>query len=126
MSTRGNIFYNRIEKASEPNVPFYNSDTMYFYEHCDAYPSGLGQDLKNILEYQVSGKTTKSLSERLEDYYEDTNFIHGDVDYVYAITETDTEYILQCYKYNMFDKRPDYFKLFLNEEPKETTIFKKQ
>lgn len=128
MSTRANIFYNRIND-SEHNIenrkPFYDGETEFFYSHCDGYPEGVGQDLKDIIAYQVESKTEKPLIERLYEYFEETNSVHSDINYLYAVTESNTEIMYQCFKYDMFDKRPDYQNIIITEKPLETVIYQK-
>lgn len=127
MSTRANIIYNMIDTPVVPqeNRPFYNEDTKFYYQHTDGYPSGLGEDLKDIVNYQTTVSPVKTLPERLDYYYEEVESVHGDINYLYVITETPREIIIQCYCYDCMDKRPDYDMLVFETEPKFiSTYFK--
>lgn len=127
MSTRANIIYNSVETPVSPqeNRPFYDENTKFFYQHTDGYPSGLGEDLKDIVNYQIESSPKSTLLTRLELYYEEVNSVHGDINYLYAITETPREIIIQCYSYDCLDKRPDYKTLVFETEPKFiSTYFK--
>ena len=102
MSTRSNII---IQDGS---------DKFYIYRHSDGYPEGAGKDLKKFMAkdkytHWDGSKLATNLVRLNEptdygfgpkDYYpyEITTGVHGDIEYLYLITLTDTESQLQCYK----------------------------
>ena len=70
MSTRANV----IVKKGDRN--------LIFYRHCDGYPEGLGEDLKQC----IVSDPTFTLFNIIEDCdLELTDFIHGDIEYLYTL-----------------------------------------
>ena len=90
MSTRATIL---IESKS-------NNESLWVYRHCDGYPEGAGEDLKEHLKnhfgvYENSYNVATSLIKHGN--YELTSDFHGDSEFVYKIDE-DTK-TLTCYAY---------------------------
>lgn len=87
MSTRCNIIIK--EK---------NEDPIYVYHHCDGYPEGVGAELKKILstKYISNNLSVKNIEYFLYNYdnqYEETDGIHGDIEYLYILTVVDNNTI---------------------------------
>lgn len=116
MATRGNVIYNSIDR-----------EQMIYYSHCDAYPSGLGADVKNVLDISVKSKRCFLDVFKQELYYAEwCERVHGDIDYLYVVTENESDYVFKAYKFDMFDKRKDYIEYLLNEtEPLECVVYDK-
>lgn len=88
MSTRCNVV---IKKGN---------DKVYLYHHHDGYPSGVGKDIIEYMEYLCEAvskeekdeilSTPQKLAEWLcsderDDEYEFTDCLHGDIEYLYEI-----------------------------------------
>lgn len=88
MSTRCNII---IKKENDSN------NIIYVYHHCDGYPEGVGEELKNIISnhYTEAFINPSSIEQLLYEYsgsygaYEETDNIHGDIEYLYILTVMD-------------------------------------
>ena len=95
MSTRCNVIINNGEKSADPTI---------FYHHCDGYPDGVGNELKNILKQYTSDNNTYSISEIISeimnksDEYELENRIAGDIEYLYDIIVYKGNIFYTCYK----------------------------
>lgn len=91
MSTRATIKV--ISKGENP---------VWIYHHCDGYPEGVGEELKEILKniskyvdmYDIANKIIQH-QDRFGYQYELTPCQHGDEEYGYLI-DTDNR-ILKCY-----------------------------
>ena len=71
----------------------------YIYHHCDGYPSGVGAELKEILE-KCPSYDWETIMENIlgySDQYEEDNGIHGDEEYLYEIKAWKNNAILECY-----------------------------
>ena len=71
----------------------------YIYHHCDGYPEGVGEELKEILE-KCPSYDWETIMEKIlaySDQYEEDNGIHGDEEYIYVITPLNSNAILECY-----------------------------
>jgi hypothetical protein len=96
MSTRCNIIIK--EKNEEP---------LIIYHHFDGYPEGVGAELKNIVADKIesicgcTGNIKKYILSRiLYDYssqYEETDNIHGDIEYLYVLDIKDDGVLYKCY-----------------------------
>lgn len=88
MSTRCNIMIER-----EGYFP------VILYHHHDGYPQGVGYDLhtrlKNIEGGWYQQEIANSLVKDLNDEYEITSCVHGDIEYLYVINCK--EKTLKCY-----------------------------
>ena len=85
MSTRGAIIIK--DSKSKYNV----------YHHCDAYPERVGKELERVYRNCDPIDATEAKKRLLEydDEYEDTDYIHGDEEYIYVV-DTD-ERKIECY-----------------------------
>lgn len=106
MSTRCNIIVKRK-----------GYQDIILYHHHDGYPSGVGYDLYSRLE-QIEGHwyecdIANSLVKDLDDEYEITSCIHGDIDYLYTI-DCDKEE-LRC---NIMDWQDDSLEPKIGKEIK--------
>ena len=85
MSTRGAIIIK--DSKSKYNV----------YHHCDGYPEVVGKELERVYRNCDTIDATEA-KKRLLEYdseYEDTDYIHGDEEYIYVV-DTD-ERKIECY-----------------------------
>ena len=85
MSTRCNII---IRKENNPDNP------IYVYHHCDGYPEGVGSELKDIIsnhytEAFINPSSIEQLLYKYDSQYEETDNIHGDIEYLYILTVMD-------------------------------------
>ena len=66
---------------------------IYLYHHHDGYPEGVGADLVNRLKDHFTGATVEDIANKLvkdlDDEYEITTCLHGDIEYLYVIDEED-------------------------------------
>lgn len=90
MSTRATI----LIKSEKENK------RVSIYHHCDGYPEGVGEFLKNILsslgrDWYVYNIANKLLKNQRDKYYELTCGQHGDEEYAYLIDVDKRE--LKCY-----------------------------
>lgn len=81
MSTRCNVHITDLR----------NNRELWIYKHHDGYPSGVGKDLDKFLSY--GDNASLSADEMLSglrfmygECYEETEYEHGDIDYLYNIT----------------------------------------
>ena len=87
MSTRSNTIVKNMK----------TDEKVYLYRHCDGYLEGAGFDVLDALNKFVTlGKENtiqniaEFIKEKCDGTYEDTDSIHGDIDYLYVI-EVDGE-----------------------------------
>ena len=89
MSTRCNIIIQEI-----------NEKPIILYHHHDGYPQGVGFDLhcrlEQFLDNWHADDIANSLVKDLEDEYEITTDIHGDIEYLYVIECEQKE--LRCFE----------------------------
>lgn len=64
-----------IQESSEP---------LFFYSHCDGYPSGMLPDILNIGAKYGNG-SFETMSKTLGRIYEEISSITGDSDFIYVI-----------------------------------------
>lgn len=118
MSTRGNVIYRKNKEIE-----------IIYYSHTDSYPSGLGEDLKEVLDVVTKNNTQSSFTHTLTHklpYIEQCNRVHGDIDYLYVIDETKSDFVFRSFKYDMFNDEPDYLAKLINlTEPLEKIIYTK-
>ena len=96
MSTRCNIIIK--EKNEEP---------LIIYHHHDGYPEGVGAELKNVISERINsicgckGTIKKYILSRIlydvSHQYEETDSIHGDIEYLYVLEIKDDGVLYKCY-----------------------------
>lgn len=100
MSTRCNIIIK--EKDEQP---------LIIYHHFDGYPEGVGAELKSVIADKIesicgcTGNKTFILSRILYDFstqYEETDNIHGDIEYLYVLDIKDDGVLYKCYEVPIF------------------------
>ena len=75
MSTRANVIVKKGDRK------------LIFYRHCDGYPDGLGEELKNC----IASNPVDTLFNIIENCnLELTNSVHGDIEYLYILDLGDT------------------------------------
>lgn len=66
---------------------------IYLYHHHDGYPEGVGADLVERLKDHFTGLRVEDIANKLvkdlDDEYEITTCLHGDIEYLYVIDEED-------------------------------------
>lgn len=84
MSTRCNI---KIITITNDDI-----SEKYLYHHCDGYPAGVGTELTTKIIPEFIKQNITNSNETLYDYiknyddsYEETNNIHGDIEYLYTL-----------------------------------------
>ncbi|NQY58417.1 hypothetical protein [Cognatishimia sp.] len=92
MSTRSNI----IIKSDSTNAEPTRVNTNILYKHHDGYPEGVGLDLvRHLVSYiednptmsypHIGNSNASDFIRNLPRLYEDTNSIHGDIEFIYVI-----------------------------------------
>lgn len=73
----------------------------YIYHHCDGYPDGVGEELKEILSKCNEYNDYETIMEKILDYddsYEEDTGIHGDEEYIYKIYVIGETATLRCFE----------------------------
>ena len=80
-----------------------NGHEAFIYRHCDGYPGGAGEDLKDFIDENKDNLENWSVNDfgaELQNYgcgYEFENVgVHGDEDYVYFVDLNNK--VLECYR----------------------------
>ncbi len=115
-----NLMFNNNKRdnsvSTRCNIVIENkNDALYLYHHCDGYPEGVGNELLELSNMLKSGMMPSDVYDTLVylygDYYEITNKLHGDIEYVYNIklNEDNAEIIFnKCVRNDPFGRYDKY------------------
>lgn len=113
----------RIEKMStRTQIRLIENGKHYdLYHHCDGYFEGVGKQLKDALA-NVGKKGAKAVIRFLKetsDLFEDTNALHGDIEYFYLLDFDRDKYEGIAVDFLPWPKGTDFNSLYISPLPAE-------